>query len=89
MRAWQLERLSGRLEFTDLPIPEARPGSVLVRMEASSLMSYMKDYVEGKLPIYHPPKGNFIPGGNGGADDYKPTWYLTLNTGKLLSQGRY
>jgi alcohol dehydrogenase len=28
-------------------------------------MSYLKDYVEGKLPMYNPPKGAFTPGGNG------------------------
>lgn len=64
MRAWQLERLGGALELNDLPVPEPRPGSVVVRVEASSLMSYIKDYVDGKLPIYNPPKGKFIPGGN-------------------------
>jgi len=46
-------------------VPEPRPGSVLVRIEASTLMSYLKDYVEGKLPMYNPPKGTFTPGGNG------------------------
>jgi alcohol dehydrogenase len=65
MKAWQLDRLGGILSFKDIPVPEPRPGSVLVRIEASSLMSYLKDYVEGKLPMYNPPKGAFIPGGNG------------------------
>jgi alcohol dehydrogenase len=65
MKAWQLDRLGGTLSFKDIPIPEPRPGSVLVRIEASSLMSYMKDYVEGKLPVYNPLKGAFTPGGNG------------------------
>ncbi|WP_137927981.1 zinc-binding dehydrogenase [Cupriavidus sp. 2SB] len=65
MKAWQLERLGGALSLTDLPIPEARPGGVVVRIEASSLMSYMKDYVAGNLPIYHTPDRPFIPGGNG------------------------
>lgn len=65
MKAWQLEKLGGSLRLIDLPIPEARPGSVVVRMEASALMSYMKPYVEGKLPIYHAPEAPFVPGGNG------------------------
>jgi alcohol dehydrogenase len=65
MKAWQLDRLGGTLSFKDIPVPEPRPGSVLVRIEASSLMSYLKDYVEGKLPMYNPPKGAFTPGGNG------------------------
>jgi NADPH:quinone reductase-like Zn-dependent oxidoreductase len=65
MKAWQLERLGGPLRFTDIAIPEPPSGGVVVRLETSSLMSYMKDYVEGKLPIYRPPGGVFIPGGNG------------------------
>ncbi|SOE95452.1 alcohol dehydrogenase [Burkholderia sp. D7] len=65
MKAWQLERLGGSLSLTDQPIPQARTGGVVVRVEASSLMSYMKEYVEGKLPIYHAPDRPFIPGGNG------------------------
>ncbi|PQV54055.1 zinc-binding dehydrogenase [Paraburkholderia sp. BL21I4N1] len=65
MKAWQLERLGGTLGLTDLPIPEPRAGGVVVRVEASSLLSYMKDYVDGKLPIYHTPDRPFIPGGNG------------------------
>ena len=53
------------MRFNDLPLPEVRPGSVLVRVEASVLMTYMKPYVEGKLPIYNAPKSDFTPGGNG------------------------
>ena len=64
MKAWRLERLGGSLELKDVPVPEPRPGSVVVRVEASSLMSYMQDYIEGKLPIYNAPKGEFTPGGN-------------------------
>lgn len=60
-----MDRLGGTLSFKDIPLQEPRPGSVLVWIEASSLMSYLKDYVEGKLPIYNPPKGAFAPGGNG------------------------
>lgn len=65
MKAWQLERLGGTLSLIDLPIPEPRTGGVVVRVEASSLLSYMKDYVDGKLSIYHTPDRPFIPGGNG------------------------
>jgi alcohol dehydrogenase len=36
----------------------------VVRVEASALMSYLKAYVEGRLPIYSPPDGSFTPGGN-------------------------
>jgi NADPH:quinone reductase-like Zn-dependent oxidoreductase len=64
MKAWQLERLGGELRLTDVRMPEPRPGSVLVRIKASSLMSYLKAYVEGKLPIYNPPPGAFTIGTN-------------------------
>jgi len=65
VKAWQLEKFGGKLELKDIPTPEVRPGSVLVRIEASSLMSYLTVYVEGKLPTYRPPQGPFTPGGNG------------------------
>jgi len=65
MKAWRLDGLGGDLRFEDVPVPEARPGSVLVRVEASSLMSYIKAYVAGALPAYHAPNGAFTPGGNG------------------------
>lgn len=65
MKAWQLERLGGTLSLIDLPIPEARAGGVVVRIDASALMSYTKDYVDGKLSIYQTPDRPFIPGGNG------------------------
>ena len=64
MKAWLLDRLGGALELKDAPIPEPRPGGVVVRVEASALMSYLKAYVEGRLPIYNPPEGAFTPGGN-------------------------
>jgi alcohol dehydrogenase len=65
MKAWQLDRLGGELRFKDVRRPEPRPGSVLVRIEASALMSYLKAYVEGKLPVYNPPPGPFTIGTNG------------------------
>jgi len=65
MKAWRLERLGGALSLNDVPTPEPRPGSVLVRIEASSLMSYLKAYVQGKLPMYNPPPGPFTIGTNG------------------------
>jgi alcohol dehydrogenase len=64
MKAWLLDRLGGTLKLEDAPIPEPRPGSVIVKVEASALMSYLKSYVEGRLPIYSPPEGWFTPGGN-------------------------
>jgi len=65
MKAWQLDRLGGELRLADVRTPEPRPGSVLVRIEASALMSYLKAYVEGKLPVYNPPRGPFTIGTNG------------------------
>ncbi|TMK08113.1 MAG: alcohol dehydrogenase, partial [Alphaproteobacteria bacterium] len=65
MKAWRLQRLGGELRFSDVRTPEPRPGSALVRIEASALMSYLKAYVEGKLPVYHPPPGPFTIGTNG------------------------
>lgn len=65
MKAWQLRRLGGELRFNDVRTPEPRPGSALVRIEASALMSYLKAYVEGKLPVYNPPPGPFTIGTNG------------------------
>ncbi|QWP75397.1 zinc-binding dehydrogenase [Lysobacter sp. K5869] len=65
MKAWQLERLGGALTLQERPIPEPGPGAVVVRMQASSLMSYMQDYVAGDLPNYRVPDSAFVPGGNG------------------------
>jgi alcohol dehydrogenase len=64
MKAWRLETLGARLSLEDIPVPEPRPGSVLVRVEASALMSYLKAYVAGKLPIYSPPAAPFTIGSN-------------------------
>jgi alcohol dehydrogenase len=63
MKAWKIDRLGGNLCFVDAPIPEVRPGSVLIRVETQSLMSYLKPYLEGKLAAYRAPQ-DFIPGGN-------------------------
>ncbi|VBB16684.1 zinc-binding dehydrogenase [Burkholderia stabilis] len=65
MKAWQLTRLGGDLRIVDLPQPEPRPGSVVVRMQMSAVMSYMREYVAGRLPVYHAPDRPFVPGGNG------------------------
>lgn len=65
MKAWRLERLGGDLSLQDIPVPEVRPGSVLVRMQAASLLSYLKQYVRGELPQYLAPKRPFTLGTNG------------------------
>jgi alcohol dehydrogenase len=64
MRAWRLDRLGGDLRLEEVSEPKPGPGGVVVRVEASTLMSYMKAYVEGRLPSYHAPTGSFTPGGN-------------------------
>jgi alcohol dehydrogenase len=63
MKAWKLERLGGKLSFVEAPVPEVRAGGVVIRVEAQALMSYLKDYVEGRLAAYRAPE-NFVPGGN-------------------------
>jgi alcohol dehydrogenase len=65
MKAWRLSRLGGALELKEVPVPELRAGSALVRIEASGLMSYLRPYVEGKLLFYNPPRGEFTIGTNG------------------------
>ena len=65
MKAWRLERLGGDLSLKECPVPDPRPGSVLVRMHASALLSYLKSYVRGELPTYRAPPGPFTIGTNG------------------------
>ena len=65
MRTWQLDRLGGQLQLVETAIPEARAGTVVLRLEASVLMSYIASYVAGKLPFYDPPAGPFTIGSNG------------------------
>jgi alcohol dehydrogenase len=65
MKAWQLKRLDGELHFNEVPVPQPRPGSVLVRIKASVLLSYLKSYAQGHLPVYNPPPGPFTIGTNG------------------------
>lgn len=65
MKAWRLERMGGALDLVDVPVPEVRPGSVLVRVEASVLTSYIQKYVDGRLPFYAAPDEPFTPAGNG------------------------
>lgn len=64
MKAWRLEKLGGKLTLEDISKPEPRPGSVLVKIEAAVLLSYMKAYVEGSLPAYKAPETPFTPGSN-------------------------
>ncbi len=88
MKAWRLDRLGGTLSLKDIPVPEVRPGSVLVRIAASSLMSYLRPYVEGKLPHYNPPKSEFTIGTNGvGIVDAvgRDVWHIKAGQRVMLS----
>jgi alcohol dehydrogenase len=62
MKAW---RLDDTLEFHDIDRPALRPQSVLVRVEATALVSYFRAYVEDRLPGYFPPARPFTPGTTG------------------------
>ena len=66
MRAWQLAGLGGAFELAERPVPAPRAGSVLVRLQATALLSYLREFVEGRLPpVYQVPGQPFVPGGNG------------------------
>jgi len=65
MKAWRLQRLGGELRFSDVRTPEPRPGSALVRIEASALMSYLKAYVKENCPSTIHPPGPFTIGTTG------------------------
>jgi alcohol dehydrogenase len=65
VKAWRLTAPGGELSFRDVPEPAVTDGSVLVRMHASPLLSYLRSYVEGQLTTYLPPEGEFTPGTNG------------------------
>lgn len=65
MKAWRLTAPGGELSFREIPEPAVTDGSVLVRMQASPLLSYLRSYVEGELTTYLPPEGEFTPGTNG------------------------
>jgi alcohol dehydrogenase len=64
MKAWMLDQPGQPLALRDVPQPAARRGALLVGVEAVPLLSYTRQYVEGKLPYGYPP-GPFSPGTNG------------------------
>ncbi|MFM0503780.1 zinc-binding dehydrogenase [Paraburkholderia caffeinilytica] len=64
MKAWMLDEPGKPLALRDVAQPQPRRNAVLVRMEAVPLLSYTRDYVEGKLPYAYPPTP-FSPGTNG------------------------
>lgn len=64
MKAWRLEKMGGKLELKEIPVPEVRAGSVLVKVAVSALVSYLKSYTEGQLAVYNPPPHEFTMGSN-------------------------
>ncbi|MBB4109084.1 alcohol dehydrogenase catalytic domain-containing protein [Pedobacter zeae] len=64
MKAWRLEKMGGKLELKEIPVPEVRAGSVLVKVAVSGLVSYLKSYTEGQLAVYNPPPHEFTMGSN-------------------------
>ncbi|HWG11905.1 MAG TPA: zinc-binding alcohol dehydrogenase family protein [Streptosporangiaceae bacterium] len=65
MRAWRVTVPGAAPELRDIPDPALRNGSVLVKVHASVLVSYLRAYLAGKLPGYPPPAGEFTPGTSG------------------------
>ena len=65
MKSWRLEMSGPLLRLQDVPDPVPPPHSVLIRVHASSLVSYMREYVRGRLAGYNPPADPFTPGTNG------------------------
>ena len=64
MKAWRLEKMGGKLSLKEVPLPESRAGSVLIKVDNVSLVSYLKAYTEGKLAVYNPPDQEFTMGSN-------------------------
>jgi alcohol dehydrogenase len=63
MRAWRLHG-PGRLVLEQIDNPRAKPGGIVVRMEAAPVLSYMKRVIDGSLG-YAMPAFPFVPGTNG------------------------
>lgn len=88
MRAWKLDRLGGPLNLVEAPIPEARPGTVVLKLEASLLLSYLQDYVAGKMPHYDPPAEPFTIGSAGVFTIHavgRDVWHLRAGQRVILS----
>ncbi len=63
-RAWRLSQPGAPLELVNVEMPSVHAGSVLLRMEATPLLSYFSTYAAGKLPYWYPDHP-FTPGTNG------------------------
>jgi len=64
MYAWRLAGPGGYFTYERVPVPDVRSGTILIRMEVTPILSYLKKYVQG-LPGYLYPKLPFTPGTNG------------------------
>lgn len=79
MKAWRLEKMGGKLELKEIPIPAVRAGSALIKVSVSALVSYLKSYTEGTLAVYNPPPQEFTIGSNaiGYVEDVgQDVWHL-------------
>jgi alcohol dehydrogenase len=63
-RAWRLPKPGAALTLTTIETPQPHAGSVVVRMEATPLLSYFSTYAAGNLPYWYP-NDAFTPGTNG------------------------
>jgi alcohol dehydrogenase len=88
MRAWRLSSPGGAFTLAEVPIPAVRAGTVLVRVEATPILTYLKEYIEGRLPTYQYPPGPFTPGTNGVgviSDAGTDVWHFQVGQRVLLS----
>lgn len=88
MRAWQLDRLGGSLKLIEAPVPEPRPGTVVLKLEASVMMSYIQRYIAGELPFYDPPERPFTLGSSGVFTIHavgRDVWHLRAGQRVILS----
>lgn len=83
-----MDGMGGGLTFDDVPDPVARPGAVVIRIEATPLLSYLRTFVAGGLTSYSPPGGKFTPG-TGGAGVVEAVgdgvYHLAVGQAVLLS----
>ncbi|GAL10286.1 hypothetical protein JCM19233_1263 [Vibrio astriarenae] len=64
MRNIQLFDTNQPVKLVTSDIPKAKANGVVVKLEATPLLSYSRSYLEGKLPYMYPPMP-FSPGTNG------------------------
>ena len=64
MKRWQLNKPGGELKLIDALVPQVRPGTVLVRMQAAPMLTYFDRWAAGQLPYAYPQR-EFTPGTNG------------------------